>query len=202
MSMKALKFYGKQDIRLETVAIPEPQQGEARIRITAASICATDIERWQHGFGEARSRRSDAKTVGHESAGQVEALGAKTSGLNVGDRVMVNNVMPCGDCFWCTRGMHATCRNGVNAGFSVDGGLANYMTWPVSQLIKLPDSVQDYEAPLIEPTTVAVHAAHRSGVRAGDTVAVIGCGAVGLLTLQAFCAAVARGLPPMCGLKV
>ena len=193
--MKALRFYGYRDIRLEDVPTPEPQVGEARLRITYASICATDIERWYHRPNIGR-RGLKPTTIGHESAGRIESLGPAGvdgwDGLNVGDRVMVNNILHCGSCYWCIRGSQSNCRDSHNSGFSLDGGLAEYMTWPVSHLIKLPESIPDVQAPLIEPTSVAAHAVRRSGVRAGDTVAVIGCGTVGILTMQTFRAAGAQ----------
>ncbi len=188
--MKALRFHGPHDIRLEDIPIPQPQSGEARIRITYASICATDIERWQHGSG--RSRPTDPKVIGHESSGHVETLGPGTSDLAVGDRVMVNNVLTCGECTWCESGMESGCEDMTNAGFGSDGGLAEYMVWPTRNLIKLPDNISDREAPLIEPTTVGVHAADRSGARKGEVAVVIGCGTVGLLTMQALTAKGAR----------
>ena len=191
--MEALLFYGKQDIRIEDIPIPEPPPGEALLRVDAASICATDTERWQHGSTLARHRkfnpRLDPRVPGHEIAGTVEL---PADGLAEGTRVMVNNVRMCGTCFWCLRGEQPSCTNGSNAGFSRDGGLAEYMVWPTSHLIPLPDSISSVEAPLIEPTTVAIHAVRRSGVKVGDNVAIIGCGAVGLLTMQTYKAAGAR----------
>ena len=189
--MKALRYYGRRDMRLEDVPIPEPADHEARLRITYASICQTDVERWWHGPTMARWR-TEPKTVGHETAGRVEAVGAKVRGLKVGDRVMVNNIRPCGECHWCILGSQSSCANARTAGFALDGGLADYMVWPESHLIKLPDSIPDVQAPLIEPTSVAVHATRRTGVKVGDTVAVIGCGTVGMLTMQVLRAAGAR----------
>jgi threonine dehydrogenase-like Zn-dependent dehydrogenase len=78
------------------------------------------------------------------------------------------------------------------AGFMADGGLAEFMVWPADKLVPMPDSISDAEGPLLEPATVAVHGVRRSGVRPGDNVAVLGCGTVGLLTVQAFKAAGAR----------
>jgi threonine dehydrogenase-like Zn-dependent dehydrogenase len=78
------------------------------------------------------------------------------------------------------------------AGFMADGGLAEFMVWPADKLVPMPDSISDAEGPLLEPATVAVHGVRRSGVRPGDTVAVLGCGTVGLLTVQTFKAAGAR----------
>ena len=190
-NMKALRYYGRRDMRLEEVSIPEPSDDEARLRITYASICQTDVERWWHGPTMARWR-TEPKTVGHETSGHVEAIGKNVQGLSVGDRVMVNNIRPCTECFWCIRGLESSCANVNSAGFALDGGLANYMIWPESHLIKLPDSIPDVQAPLIEPTSVAVHATRRTGVKVGDTVAVIGCGTVGMLTMQVLRAAGAR----------
>jgi threonine dehydrogenase-like Zn-dependent dehydrogenase len=106
--------------------------------------------------------------------------------------VVVNNVRTCGSCFWCTRSQQAVCPNMAVAGLSADGGLAEYMTWPADMIVRLPDSIPDVAAPLTEPAMVGVHAARRSGVKPGDTVCVLGCGTVGLMTVQAFAAAGAR----------
>ena len=190
-NMKALRYYGRKDMRMEEVPIPEPADDEALLRIMYASICQTDVERWWHGPTMARWR-TKSKTVGHETAGRVEAIGSNVRGLSVGDRVMVNNIRPCGECFWCIRGSQSSCSDVKSAGFALDGGLAEFMIWPESHLIKLPDNIPDVQTPLIEPTSVAVHAARNTGVKVGDTVAVIGCGTVGMLTMQVVRAAGAR----------
>ena len=198
-TMKALRIHGNKDIRMEDLPEPIPGIGEAKLRITNTSICATDIEEWQygplwtqHGGPNPISGQEMPLILGHEISGHIESLGEGAAGLSVGDRVVVNNVRTCGTCFWCIRGSQATCNSMCVAGLSADGGLAEYMTWPANHLIKLPDNISDREAPLIEPATVAVHAVRRSGVKVGDNVAVIGCGTVGLLSVQAFRAAGAR----------
>ncbi len=197
--MRALRIHGNKDIRLEDIPEPVPGEGEARLRITNTSICATDIEEWQYGplwtqhdGPNPISGQEMPLVLGHEISGHVESLGEGTEGLDIGDRVVVNNVRTCGGCFWCVRGSQATCNSMCVAGLSDNGGLAEYFKWPADHLIKLPDNISDREAPLIEPATVAVHAVRRSGVKVGDNVAVIGCGTVGLLTVQAFRAAGAR----------
>ena len=197
--MRALRIHGNKDIRIEDIPEPVAGPGEARLRITYTSICATDIEEWQYGplwtqhdGPNPISGQEMPLVLGHEISGHVESVGDGVDGVAVGDRVVVNNVRTCGSCYWCLRGSQATCNSMCVAGLSADGGLAEYMTWPADHLIKLPDNVGDLEAPLIEPATVAVHAVRRSGVRVGDNVAVIGCGTVGLLTVQGFRAAGAR----------
>lgn len=199
VSMKALRIHGNKDIRLDDVPRPQPAAGEILLRIASTSICATDIEEWQHGpFWVQHDGPNDISghqmpiILGHEISGRVEQLGDGVHGFAHGDRVAVNNVRTCETCFWCMRGSQATCPNMCVAGLSADGGLAEYMVWQASHLMKLPDSISDTEAPLIEPATVAVHAVRRSGVKIGDTVAILGCGTVGLLTLQAYRAAGAR----------
>ncbi len=197
--MKAIVYHDNKDIRLEDIPEPIPGPGEVKLRVTNTSICATDIEEWQfgplwiqHGSPNALTGQQTPLVIGHEISGHVVELGEGVDSVSVGDRVVVNNVLTCGTCFWCLRGQQAVCPNMAVAGFMIDGGLEEFMVWAADHLIVLPDSVSDVEGPLIEPAPVAVHGVRRSGVKAGDNVAVIGCGTVGLLTLQAFKAAGAR----------
>ena len=197
--MQAIVYHGNKDIRLENIPEPSPAPGQVKLRITNTSICATDIEEWQYGPLWVQYESPNALTgqqaplvIGHETSGHVVELGEGVNNVSVGDRVAVNTVLICGTCFWCMRGQQAVCPNMAVAGFMADGGLAEFMVWPADHMVLLPDHISDVEAPLIEPATVAVHGVRRSGVRAGDNVAVIGCGTVGLLTLQAFKAAGAR----------
>ena len=198
--MKALVFYGNKDIRLEEDwPEPVPGPGEVKLRITYSSICATDIEEWQfgplwvaHGEPNPISGRMTPLILGHEAAGVIVELGEDATGVSVGDRVAIENVITCGACFWCRRGESAVCPSMSVFGLQDDGGLAEFAKWPADRCIPLPESMPDEEAPLSEPTTVALHAVRRSGVSPGDNVAVIGCGTVGLLTLQVLKASGAR----------
>ncbi len=197
--MLALRYHGNKDLRLEDIPVPEPGPGEVRIRCRNTSICATDVEEWQYGplwvqYGPPNplSGRSAPLVMGHEISGMIDKAGHGVEGWSVGERVVVNNVRTCGACFWCTRGQQAVCPNMAVAGLSADGGLAEYMTWPANMTIRLPDSIPDEAAPLTEPAMVGLHAARRSGVKPGDTVCVLGCGTVGLMTLQAFAASGSR----------
>jgi (R,R)-butanediol dehydrogenase/meso-butanediol dehydrogenase/diacetyl reductase len=191
--MLALRYHGNKDIRLEDIPIPEPGPGEVRVRVTHTGICATDIEEWQygplwvqHGGPNALTGREVPLTLGHEITGHVEKLGDGVSGVRVGERIAINNVLTCGTCFWCKRGQQAVCPSMAVAGLSADGGLTEFLVWPADMVVPLPDTVSDEEAALVEPSTVAVRAVRNSGVIAGDTVAVVGAGTVGLLTMQAF----------------
>lgn len=195
--MKAIVLHGQKDIRYQSdYQDPAPAEGEVLMKMTYSSICQTDIEVWQHDpfgmFDASRNRRGRSggpRIQGHEAAGIVVELGAGVTSLRVGDRVAVENVRTCGQCFFCRKGRASLCENGRNFGFTDNGGLAELAVWPANMCIKLPDSMSNEEAPLSEPTSVGVHAVMQSNVQVGDFAAVIGCGVVGLATLQVLQAA-------------
>ena len=199
--MKALVYYGNKDIRLEK-NWPDPKlkdDNDAVIKINYTGICATDIEEWQFGplwmqSGEKNpySGKMIPLVAGHEITGEVLELGKGVKDLNIGDRVVVNNVIHCNRCFWCLNGQGGGCSGMCVAGFMDDGGLAEFMRWPASHLIRISDNVPTENAALMEPTMVACHAVRKSGVKPGDNVAVLGCGTVGLLTVQVLKAAGAK----------
>lgn len=183
--MKALIYYGNNDIRLEkNWDDPSLENNtDAIIKINYTSICATDIEEWQYGPNYIQLK--DLPIVhGHEITGEVIDIGKNVKNLSIGDTVAVNNVIHCNKCFWCLNGQGGACSGMKVAGFALDGGLAEFMKWPSSNLIKISDDIPKKYGAFIEPSTVATHAVRKSGVRPGDKVAVFGCGTVGLLTLQ------------------
>ncbi len=180
--MQAIVLHGKQDLRFDPHhRTPKPGPDEVLLRITYSSICQTDIEMWQHGMF---INNSKPRILGHEATGIIEALGEGVSSIQVGTRVAVENVRTCGVCFFCRKGTSQLCDNGRNFGFTDDGGLAEYGVWPADLCIPLPDNVTNEEAPLAEPTSVAVHAVEHTDISMGSSAAIIGCGVVGLATLQ------------------
>jgi threonine dehydrogenase-like Zn-dependent dehydrogenase len=187
--MQAIVLHGKQDIQYTTdYPKPTPGPGEVLLKMTYSSICQTDIEMWQHGMFNWRGK---PHIQGHEAAGIVVELGegAEAPSIEIGTRVAVENVRTCGTCFYCRKGTSQLCENGRNFGFSDDGGLAEFGVWPASLCIPLPHNMTNEEAPLAEPTSVAVHAVENANVVVGEIAAVIGCGVVGLCTLQVLKAA-------------
>jgi 2-desacetyl-2-hydroxyethyl bacteriochlorophyllide A dehydrogenase len=185
--MQAIVLHGKQDLRFNpNHRTPKPGTGEVLLRMTYSSICQTDIEMWQHGMFNINS---GPRILGHEAAGIVEALGEGVKSIQVGTRVAVENVRTCRVCFFCRKGTSQLCDNGRNFGFTDDGGLAEYGVWPADLCIPLPDNVTNEEAPLAEPTSVAVHAVENANITTGSSTAIIGCGVVGLATLQVLKAA-------------
>ena len=190
--MKALVYHGNRDLRLESVPDPEPSEGEVRLRIDYCGICATDVEEYVYGpkfiFHDEPNALTGKKTpivTGHEITGTIEKLGDGVSGLSIGDRAVIDSLLTCGKCSWCRSGRQYLCAQLAVVGFGLDGGLAEYLVWPASHIIRLPDNVSSEEAALVEPASVALHAVRRGEIGPGQTVAVLGVGTVGMLAMQA-----------------
>ena len=185
--MKAAVYYGKEDLRVVDVPVPEPGPGELLVRVDACGICPTDLKKIQKGL------LPGPRVFGHEIAGTVSALGRGTSGWSEGQRVVVHHHVPCGACFYCTRNAYAQCahykRNGTTAGFEPSGGgYAEYvlvLDWIVARgMVAIPDDVLPEEASFVEPVNTCLKAVEKAGLGAGDTVLVVGQGPIGLLLMQ------------------
>ena len=190
--MRAMVYHGTRDLRLEHVDEPVPGPDEVKLRIDYCGICATDIEEYVHGPREISHETPHPITgglvpivTGHEIAGTAVEVGNAVGGVQPGDRVVVNGVQGCEECWWCRNGQTTQCALQYSVGFARDGGLAEHMVWPGSGVIRLPDSLASDEAALIEPTSVGVHALRRGRLSPGERVAVLGVGTVGMLTVQA-----------------
>ena len=181
--MKAMVYHGNRDLRLETVSDPVPAQGEALLKVDYCGICATDIEEYVYGPKFLDEDKMPIIT-GHEVTATVVEAPRGAAGPGPGTRVALNTVLTCGTCFWCSMGETQQCEQFTVVGFDRDGGLAEYLTWPADELIPLPDNVSSEAAALIEPSGVAHHCVQRAGIRPGETVAVVGAGTVGTLTMQ------------------
>lgn len=189
--MKALVYHGNRDVRYQDVDDPTPGDGDALIRIDYCGICATDLEEYQFGpkFIFDKPNPLTGKmlplVIGHELTGTIIELGPSASGVAVGDRVVIDGVLRCDSCWWCRNDRANQCPSSATVGFGIDGGLAEYVAWPAAQAVVLPDNVSSEEAGLNEPAAVAHHAVRQGNVTAGDRVAVLGAGVVGLLAMQA-----------------
>ena len=181
--MKAMVYHGNRDLRLETVPDPSPAAGEALLKVDYCGICATDIEEYVYGPKFLDEDKMPIIT-GHEVTATVVEAPRGAAGPGPGTRVALNTVLTCGTCFWCSMGETQQCEQFTVVGFDRDGGLAEYLTWPADELIPLPDNVSSEAAALIEPSGVAHHCVQRAGIRPGETVAVVGAGTVGTLTMQ------------------
>jgi 2-desacetyl-2-hydroxyethyl bacteriochlorophyllide A dehydrogenase len=183
--MRAARFYGGKDIRVETVPDPAPGPGEALIGVRAAGICGSDL----HGYRRAGAPGGPPRTPGHELAGVVLALGPGAVGFAVGQPVAVEPLVGCGACRFCRSGDYHLCPSLEHIGGARPGGFAEQTVAPVDRLYPLPDALSFDEASLLDVFAVAVHALTRVPVRPGERVAVIGTGAIGLSIAQAAAAA-------------
>jgi threonine dehydrogenase-like Zn-dependent dehydrogenase len=185
--MKAAMFYGGRDIRVESVPDPVPGPGEVLVRVRAAGVCGSDLHGYRAGAVDSASRPAP-RMAGHELAGEVAALGAGVSGLQVGQRVGVEprHLVGCGHCRWCRRGDYQLCPDlGRVAGErEYSTGFAEYSLELAEKCYPLPGGLSTEEAAILDVYAVAVHAVHRVPVGPTDRVVVLGSGAIGLATGQ------------------
>ena len=178
--MRAAVLHAPGDLRIEERPVPSgPNPGEALIRVEMAGICGSDIGRILH-----TGTYSFPTIPGHEFAGEIADLADSASGFKKGDRVAVAPILPCFQCESCSRGNYGQCDNYNYLGSRTDGGFARYVKAPVRNLVPLPDQVSFRHAALIEPAAVTLHGMLRLSLRAGDTVMILGCGAIGLFAVS------------------
>jgi (R,R)-butanediol dehydrogenase/meso-butanediol dehydrogenase/diacetyl reductase len=184
--MRAAVFRGLGDIEVTDVPTPEPAPGEALVQVHYCGICGSDVEAYETGMYE------PGLIIGHEFAGEIMALGQGVAGWAIGDCVTADNVLPCGQCWFCRQGRPSLCQAMLSPGITLDGGMAEYASLPIKLLHRLPAGVTTRQGALVEPLTIALHGVHSSGLQLGDRVLVLGAGPIGLLTLQCALLAGAR----------
>ena len=183
-TMLAAVYRGVNDVRLETVPVPEIAADEVLIRVHTCGICGTDLKKIATGS------HSAPRIFGHETSGTVAAVGAKVSELHPGDRVMVFHHIPCGECYYCRHKTFAQCETykkvGCTSGFEPSGGgFAEYvrvMNWIVRKgTVRIPDGVSFEQACFVEPVNTCLKGIERMNLRPGDSVLVIGQGPIGII---------------------
>ena len=193
--MVAVRTYGPRDYRVESVPVPVPGPGEVLIEVAACGICASDMKCWLGGelfWGKPGSRGyvDPGAIAGHEYSGTVVALGegaAERHGVQLGDRVVAEQIIPCGECRFCRNDQYWMCQRHHIFGFKTDahGGMTKYNRYPANALVhKVPASLSAGEAAYIEPAACAWHAVDRGEIKPGDVVAICGVGNIGLCMLQ------------------
>lgn len=185
-TMRAAVLHGVDDIRVEEVAMPAlSDERDVLIRIHAVGICGSDVHFLKRGrIGNIVLEQPTI--MGHEAAGEIVEVGERVTDLEPGDRVAIEPGYTCRRCEFCKSGRYNLCRDVVFlAAPPVDGAFCEYLAWPSDFVFKLPDALSLEEGAMLEPLSVGMHAARRSGVTAGDSVAVLGAGPIGLTALQA-----------------
>ena len=180
--MTAAVLYGKEDLRLERVAVPQAAAGELVVRVGAALTCGTDLKVYRRGYHAMMLK--PPIPFGHELAGVVEEVGAGVTAFRKGDRVVALNSAPCDICFFCRHDQQNLCEDLL---FN-NGAYAEYIRIP-SRIVEkntlaIPDGIPFEFAALTEPLACVVRGLEESGARAGDSMVVIGAGPIGLMFMH------------------
>mgnify|MGYP002409807563 CR=1 FL=1 len=170
------------DTSLSKVVVPYPSYGEVLIRVCAAAICGTDIHIYDWNAWAQNAGISLPLILGHECSGVIEEVGPGVTNLQVGDRVAVDTHIPCGHCRLCLTGRQHICQNLKLFGVHIDGCFADYAKVPATCVHRLSDKIPFPIAALFEPLGTAFRGVQAVNP-AGKTVAVIGCGPIGLLAI-------------------
>ncbi len=186
--MRAAIFHGKEELEVDEVEKPEPASDEVLIKVAACGICRTDLH-YLHGVP---TFKKPPLILGHEISGTVETTAE--GGPAEGERVIAPPVIPCGHCENCRQGRGTLCRRMVMLGNHRDGGFAEYVTIPHSAVFPLPESIPLEEGSIVsDAISTPYHAViNRAAVKPGQTVAIYGCGGLGLATVQMAALAGAR----------
>ncbi len=190
--MQAAILYGKEEVRLERVAIPIVGAGEIRVKIQAALTCGTDVKVYRRGYHAAMLK--PPIRFGHEFAGIIDEIGDGVEGWEVGARVVAANSAPCGKCFYCRKKRHELCEDLL----FLNGAYAEQIVVPAriveKNLLLIPANLNFESAAMTEPLACVVKGMEEVPVRAGDTVIVLGAGPIGLMFVRLCSLAGARVL--------
>jgi L-iditol 2-dehydrogenase len=183
-TMQAAVYRGIDDVRLETVPVPQIGAGELLVKVHTCGVCGTDLKKIATGS------HSAPRIFGHETSGVVAAVGAGVSNFVPGERVVVFHHIPCRECYYCRHRTFAQCATykkvGCTAGFEPSGGgFAEYvrvMSWIVDQgTVKIPDGVSFEQACFVEPVNTCMKGIQALRLQAGETVLTIGQGPIGII---------------------
>ncbi len=188
--MLAAVLYGKENLQVEPVAVPQIGEDDVLVRVKAALTCGTDVKVFRRGY-HARMIIPPA-VFGHELAGDIVKVGSNITRFRAGQRVVAANSAPCLDCFYCRKGLENLCEDLL---FN-NGAYAEYIRIPSRiverNLYEIPADMTYQDAALVEPLACVLKGVEDSGLKPGDTVAVIGLGPIGLMFVRLAKAAGAR----------
>jgi len=178
----AAVLYGKEHLEVEPVSVPKLGSGDVLVRVRAALTCGTDVKVFRRGY-HARMIIPPA-VFGHELAGDIVEVGENVRNFKIGQRVVSANSAPCGECFFCKRDQENLCEDLL---FN-NGAYAEYIRIPARiverNTYEIPAGIRYQDAALLEPLACVVRGLDETGVRPGDTVAVMGLGPIGLMFVR------------------
>lgn len=177
--MKAILYYGPQNIKYENTLIKPLADGEILVKVEAALTCGTDVKTYRRGHPVLI--KNVPSGFGHEFSGTVVKVSDGVKDFKVGDRVVAANSAPCGECFFCKKEEYNLCEN-LDL---LNGAYAEYITIPKriaeKNTLKIPDNLSFEEAAFCEPLANVVHGIERTNIKPGQSVGIIGIGPIGLM---------------------
>lgn len=184
-TMKALVYQGPGALTIESRNIPEPKKGEVQIKIKKVSICGSDLGAYRF----ASDRFAPPLVLGHEFSGDITKLGEDIDTLKVGQKVTVNPMVLCNDCFFCRRGEGNLCGNRKSMGTAIggtqtDGAMREYVTVPAWMVVPVEQNVSYEAAAMLEPCGVTLACAKMGKTDEEQSVVLIGSGPIGLLIVK------------------
>ena len=180
--MKANYFLGNGQFEVREEAIPEIGTRDVLVRVAACGVCGTDVHIYHGDKGSAAVH--PPVVLGHELSGTVVKAGGQVNSLQTGDHVSIDPNSYCGKCHYCQIGKKQLCENLYAVGVNRNGGFEEYCAVPENQCFLLAPSVPLKYGAMAEPLACCLHGIDRAGIRVGDTVCVIGGGAIGLIMVQ------------------
>lgn len=181
--MKAIVLHSPWDMRLDELKMPHAGPGEAVCKVICAGVCGTDYSIFSGAFSAIKSGRVKFPLrLGHEWVGEVVEVGAGVTSFSVGDRVIGDTAVSCGQCISCLTGKYQQCCSLRSVGTvnAYDGVMGEYVVFPVRHLFHVSKTISNHQAALVEPAANAYYAIKQAGVRAGSSVLITGTGPIGM----------------------
>lgn len=180
--MKAIRYYGPGDIRMDEIPVPRIDQDEILLKIDACAVCGSDLKAYSAG----NPRLHPPIVMGHEFCGTIEKAGEGVPGFTKGDRIVMATSISCGECLYCKKGWTNLCIHLAPMGYFYNGGMAGYTVIPAraiknGHVVKVPPDLKADYAALAEPLSCAVNSVEKCRIGQGDTVLVMGAGPMGIL---------------------
>lgn len=178
--MKTVLLKQPGEIGISEIEKTSRRENEVLLKVRSTGICGSDIG----AYKGVNPLVSYPRIIGHEIAGEVVEVAADEKTFRVGDRVILEPYVYCGQCYPCSIGRTNCCENLTVRGVHIEGGMAEYVSHPRHLLHKVPENIPWHLIPMAEPLVIAMHAVKQSEVKAGEHVAITGAGQIGLLAAQ------------------
>jgi L-iditol 2-dehydrogenase len=183
--MRVVRLHAPYDIRIHDEPIPQVGPDEVLIRIKSVGVCASDLHYYREG-GIGANKVTSPLVIGHEPSGVIEEIGPNVTTIKKGDRVAIEPAKPCWECDICKAGYTNVCKQVQFFGTPpIDGALREFVAWPARLVVPIPDSMTFDEAAMMEPLAVGVYSVKVAKLKGGESIAILGAGAIGLSVLQA-----------------